>query len=174
MRIPLSDLAGKSFDVIVVGGGAAGASTAQSLAASGYETLLVDKGDFASGTSSRSSRLLYCGLAYLSPDHALWRFLYQPKDLFQRLRMARLAMKCRSQLVKTIPERLTRRTLLFPVMRGSPYPAWKVDLAYRTLGLLGTPGTPLNYRRLQAAEAAQQFGLVRLLGQERLDQRRRV
>src|SRR5687768_6558534 len=108
MRSPLAELAGRCYDVVVVGGGAAGASTAQSLASRGYETLLIDKGDFASGTTSRSSRLLYCGLAYLSPDYGLWRFLFRPKDLSQRLRMARLAMRSRSQLVQTMPERLKR------------------------------------------------------------------
>src|SRR5215210_4877805 len=122
MRAPLPSLAGRSFDVIVVGGGAAGASTAQNLASRGYETLLVDKGDFASGTTSRSSRLLYCGLAYLSPDYELWRFLYRPKDLLQRLRMARLSMMCRNQLVQTMPERLIRSTFFFPVFRNGAYP----------------------------------------------------
>ena len=169
MRPPLAELVGRSYDVIVVGGGAAGASAAQHLASAGYDTLLVDKGDFASGTTSRSSRLLYCGLAYLSPDHELWRFLYRPKDLYQRLRMARLAMTCRSQLVKTMPERLTRSTFFFPVMRGGPFPGWKVDLAYRALGLLDPSGTPLNYRRLAGPDAARQFGLVRLLDQARLE-----
>src|SRR5829696_3503840 len=122
MRLPLTDLDSRSFDVLVVGGGVAGASAAQNLTAAGYDVLLVDKGDFASGTSSRSSRLLYCGLAYLSPDYDLWRFAYRPRDLLQRLRMARLAMTCRSQLVETMPERLTRCTFFFPVMRGGDYP----------------------------------------------------
>jgi glycerol-3-phosphate dehydrogenase len=169
MRPPLTDLSGRRFDAMVVGGGAAGASTAQNLASRGYETLLVDKGDFASGTSSRSSRLLYCGLAYLSPDYDLWRFAYRPRDLLQRLRMARLAMTCRSQLVETMPERLTRCTFFFPVMRGGDYPGWKVDLAYRALGLLDPGGVPLNYRRLPAQQAAREFGLVRLLDQAKVE-----
>lgn len=169
MRVPLNELDGRSFDVIVVGGGAAGASACQHIAAAGYDTLLVDKGDFASGTSSRSSRLLYCGLAHLSPDYTLWRYVYQPKDLFRRLRMARLAMQCRAQLVETMPERLTPHTFFFPIFKDAKYAGWKVDLAYRTLGLLGGRSVPLDYRRLPAAEAAKQFGLVRLLDQSRLD-----
>lgn len=169
MRAPLAELAGRYYDVVVVGGGAAGASTAQHLVSKGYETLLIDKADFASGTTSRSSRLLYCGLAYLSPDYELWRLLYRPRDLYQRIRMARLAMKCRSQLVATMLERLTRCTFFFPLMRDGEYPGWKVDLAYRALGLFGSPGAPLNYRRLSGGDAVRQFGLVRLLDQERLD-----
>lgn len=169
MRSPLTGLDGQTFDVIVVGGGAAGASASQHIASAGYTTLLVDKGDFASGTSSRSSRLLYCGLAHLSPDYALWRYVYHPRDLMRRLRMARQAMECRAQLVTTMPERLTPHTFFFPVFKGAKYPGWKVDLAYHMLGRLGGRAVPLNYRRLPAAEAARQFGLVRQFDQSRLD-----
>src|SRR5690625_506796 len=108
---------GTFFDVIDIGAGATGASTVQHLIASGYKTLIIDKGDFASGTSSRSSRLLYCGLAHLSPDHPIWQFLLKPKDLARRLYMAHIAMNCRAQLVKTMPERLSKHTFFFPVFK---------------------------------------------------------
>ena len=61
MRSSLTELDDGRFDVIVIGGGINGASTAQHLAAAGYSTLIVDKGDFGSAASSRSSRLLHCG-----------------------------------------------------------------------------------------------------------------
>lgn len=169
MRAPLADLDGRSFDVIVIGGGAVGASTVQHIAAGGRTALLVDKGDFGSGTSSRSSRLLYSGLAYFSPDYELWRFAYRPKDLFQRVRMAKLAMQCRTELATTMPERVSRHTFFFPVFDDGEYAGWKVDLGYRALGLFGSPKVPLNYRRLPAAEAAQQFGLVNLMDRRRLN-----
>ena len=111
MRPPLSALEGRTFDVIVIGGGAAGASASQHIAARGYDTLLVDKGDFASGTSSRSSRLLYCGLAHLSPDHELWRYIYPPRDLIRRMWMARLAMESQS--------RLTGETVNLAIAKGA-------------------------------------------------------
>ncbi|PZU91067.1 MAG: FAD-dependent oxidoreductase [Chelatococcus sp.] len=168
MRPPLSELDGRSFDVIVVGGGAVGASATQHLAAAGHRTLVVDKGDFGSGTSSRSSRLLYSGLAYFSPDYALWRFAYRPRDLFQRVRMAKLAMECRTELASTMPERVSRHTFFFPVYEDGEYPGWKVDLGYRALGLFGSAEVPLNYRRLPAVQAAAQFGLVGLMDSKRL------
>lgn len=168
MRGPLSELDGRSFDVIVIGGGAVGASAAQHIASGGRTTLLVDKGDFGSGTSSRSSRLLYSGLAYFSPDYELWRYAYRPRDLLQRVRMARLAMQCRTELASTMPERVSRHTFFFPVFEGGEYPGWKVDLGYRALGLFGSPQVPLSYRRLPAAEAAKQFGLVELMDRARL------
>ncbi|MFP4127088.1 MAG: glycerol-3-phosphate dehydrogenase/oxidase [Alphaproteobacteria bacterium] len=53
------------FDVIVVGGGATGLGTAVEAAARGYKTLLLEQGDFASATSSRSTKLVHGGVRYL-------------------------------------------------------------------------------------------------------------
>jgi glycerol-3-phosphate dehydrogenase len=53
-------------DVLVVGGGITGAGVARETALRGLATVLVDKGDFASGTSSRSSKLIHGGLRYLA------------------------------------------------------------------------------------------------------------
>lgn len=164
MSDDLSRLDGRTFDVIVIGGGATGSSAAQHLAARGFDTLLVDKGDFGSGTSSRSSRLLYCGLAHLSPDYPIWKFALYPRDLLRRLRMAGLAMRCRAQLVQTMPERLTARTFLFPVYRDGQYPGWKVDLGFRALETLGLFRVSLTYRRHAAQKAVGKHGLARLLG----------
>ncbi len=161
MNKELSELDGQKFDVVVIGGGAAGASAAQNLAATGFKVLLVDKGDFGSGTSSRSSRLLYCGLAHLSPDYPIWKFILHPKDLFRRLWMASLAMKCRAQLVQTMPERLRPLTFFFPVYRNGQYPGWKVDIGFRTLEMLGLSRVSLNYRRLPVKKAAHAYGMVR-------------
>lgn len=165
MHEAVAALDGERFDVLVVGAGGAGASAAQHLCASGYKVLLVDKADFGSGTSSRSSRLLWCGIAHLSPDYPLWRYVLHPLDLARRLRMAHLAMRCRAQLVQTTPQRLQARTFFFPIYRGGKFPGWKVDLGYRTLELLGLGRVSLNYRRLPANEAARQHGMVAMLAQ---------
>jgi glycerol-3-phosphate dehydrogenase len=53
------------FDVVVVGGGITGAGVALDAASRGYSVALVEKADFASGTSSRSSKLIHGGLRYL-------------------------------------------------------------------------------------------------------------
>lgn len=63
-RIRLNDIAGRQFDVLVIGCGINGASAAQHLSAAGYSVLLVDKGDLESGSSARSTRMLHCGLRY--------------------------------------------------------------------------------------------------------------
>ncbi|MEL6855091.1 MAG: FAD-dependent oxidoreductase, partial [Cyanobacteria bacterium J06607_13] len=54
-----------AYDLVVIGGGINGAATARDGALRGLKTLLLDKGDFASGTTSWSSRLVHGGLRYL-------------------------------------------------------------------------------------------------------------
>jgi glycerol-3-phosphate dehydrogenase len=58
-------LANEAFDVLVVGGGITGAGVALDAAARGLRVALVEKDDFASGTSSKSSKLVHGGLRYL-------------------------------------------------------------------------------------------------------------
>ncbi len=61
----LNQLSGTSFDLLIVGGGITGAGVARHAAGCGLRVALVEQGDFASGTSSRSSRLIHGGLRYL-------------------------------------------------------------------------------------------------------------
>lgn len=73
-RRRLPDMAGDLFDVVVVGGGITGAGVARHAAACGLRTLLLEAEDFASGTSSRSTKLIHGGLRYLAMgDFALVR-----------------------------------------------------------------------------------------------------
>jgi glycerol-3-phosphate dehydrogenase len=58
-------LAADEFDVLVIGGGITGAGVALDAASRGYSVALVEKADFAAGTSSRSSKLVHGGLRYL-------------------------------------------------------------------------------------------------------------
>ncbi|MBW3640725.1 MAG: FAD-dependent oxidoreductase, partial [Actinobacteria bacterium] len=61
----LADAAGAELDVLVVGMGATGAGVALDAASRGLRVAIVDKGDLASGTSSKSSKLVHGGLRYL-------------------------------------------------------------------------------------------------------------
>jgi glycerol-3-phosphate dehydrogenase len=58
-------LAANEFDLVVVGGGITGAGVALDAATRGYSVALVERNDYASGTSSRSSKLVHGGLRYL-------------------------------------------------------------------------------------------------------------
>ena len=61
----VATLASEPFDVLVIGGGITGAGVALDAATRGYSVALVERADFASGTSSRSSKLVHGGLRYL-------------------------------------------------------------------------------------------------------------
>ena len=70
----LSKASEQQVDLLIVGGGITGAGVAREAALRGLSVLVVDKGDFASGTSSRSSKLIHGGVRYLAQgDVALVR-----------------------------------------------------------------------------------------------------
>lgn len=153
MRQPLSKLDGRTFDVAVIGGGINGASAAQHLAAAGFDTLLVEQGDYASGASSRSTRLLHCGLRYLAPGASVWEFALHPSRLVTALRMARLAMQARRQFVQTASERTQSLRFHFPIWKGGVYQPWQVRLGMNVLASLAPKDVALEQRMLTPADA---------------------
>nr|WP_202543271.1 glycerol-3-phosphate dehydrogenase/oxidase [Streptomyces sp. SID8382] len=89
-------MADRELDVLVVGGGVVGAGTALDAATRGLETGLVESRDWASGTSSRSSKLIHGGLRYLEMlDFALVREALKERGLL----LGRIA----PHLVKPVP-----------------------------------------------------------------------
>ncbi|HEY7257188.1 MAG TPA: glycerol-3-phosphate dehydrogenase/oxidase [Solirubrobacterales bacterium] len=58
-------IAGERFEVVVIGGGITGAGVALDAASRGYSVALLERGDYAVGTSSRSSKMVHGGLRYL-------------------------------------------------------------------------------------------------------------
>ncbi len=91
----LRRLADTQFDVLVIGGGVTGAGTALDAASRGLRTALVERDDFASGTSSKSSKLVHGGLRYLQQGDV--RLVYEALAERQRLR------KNAPHLVKVLP-----------------------------------------------------------------------
>jgi glycerol-3-phosphate dehydrogenase len=83
----VSSLASEAFDVAVIGGGITGAGVALDAASRGYSVALIERADYGSGTSSRSSKLVHGGLRYLQNfDLGLVR-----EALLERQMMVRLA-----------------------------------------------------------------------------------
>lgn len=99
----LQALAAERFDVVVVGGGITGAGCALDAAARGYSVALVERADFASGTSSRSSKLVHGGLRYL-----------QNFDLG----LVREALLERQLMVALAPHLVTPLELVVPAFAG--------------------------------------------------------
>jgi glycerol-3-phosphate dehydrogenase len=100
----LEALAAEPFDVAVVGGGITGAGVALDAATRGYSVALLEKADFASGTSSRSSKLVHGGLRYL-----------QQFDLG----LVREALLERALLVRLAPHLVRPLALVVPAFDGS-------------------------------------------------------
>jgi glycerol-3-phosphate dehydrogenase len=100
----LRQLADEPFDVVVVGGGITGAGVALDAASRGLRTALVERNDFAAGTSSKSSKLVHGGLRYLQQGDV--RLVYEA--LHERHRLLQNA----PHLVKVLP-------FLIPVFSGN-------------------------------------------------------
>lgn len=147
-RPSVTELNDAQYDVAIIGAGINGASCAQHLAAAGYTVLLVDKGDFGSGSTSRSTRMMHCGLRYFETPNPIVDFIRAPGKFKIALRMARASMEIRGELLNDSPERLRPITILFPVYRHGPYKGWLVDLAFKILSRFGPREHSLEYRRL--------------------------
>jgi glycerol-3-phosphate dehydrogenase len=131
-------LADGDYDVVIVGGGMAGAGVARELALRGVSVALVDKGDFASATTSLSSKLIHGGLRYLE----LFDFGLVRESLTERERLQRLA----PHLVRPLP-------FLVPIYRGASRGLIKVRLGMALYDWL-TPGRDRErYRVLRPVDA---------------------
>ncbi|MEZ5843643.1 MAG: FAD-dependent oxidoreductase [Hyphomicrobiaceae bacterium] len=153
MRVSIDKLDGSRFDVCVIGAGVNGASAAQHLAAAGYDVALVEKGDYGSGSSSRSSRLLHCGLRYFAPGASIFEFVRHPSRFRTAMRMAKLAMAARRQLVQTAPERTRPLRFHFPVWKESTYRPWQVRAGLSLLASMAPNDVPLGHRMISPPEA---------------------
>jgi len=93
----------ETFDLVVIGGGITGAWIARDAVLRGLTVALVEKGDFASGTSSRSSRLVHGGLRYLRHRH---------------ISLVRESLRERGLLLQLAPHIVRPIPFLIPVYEG--------------------------------------------------------
>lgn len=124
------------WDVLVIGGGATGAGVALEAATRGYETLLVERGDFGQGTSSRSTKLVHGGVRYLRQG---------------RLGLVYEALRERSRLLRNAPHVVRSRSFLLPAYRWWERPWYGLGL--KLYDLLSGPHN-LESSRLLSRRAA--------------------
>jgi glycerol-3-phosphate dehydrogenase len=128
--------ASRGVDVLVVGGGVTGAGVALDATARGLSVLLVEQDDFASGTSSRSSKLVHGGLRYLEQgDLALVREALHERELL---------------LTHLAPHLVRPVRFLYPLRRGG-WERWYLEAGLTTYDLLaGTVRGSDRHRHLDA------------------------
>lgn len=104
------------FDLIVIGGGITGCGIFMDAAQRGLRVLLIERHDIASGTSSRSSKLIHGGLRYLRQ---------------MQFRITRLACRERDRMLALNPDLVHAIRFLYPSHKGDRIPGWTVDLGLR-------------------------------------------
>jgi glycerol-3-phosphate dehydrogenase len=124
----LSRFKSETFDILIIGGGITGAATARDAASRGLKVALVEKRDFAWGTSSRSSKLVHGGLRYL--ENMEFKLVFE-------------ALSERANLLKTVPHMVRPLKFYFPVYKGDKNGKGIIGLGmwlYDILAIFRTPG----------------------------------
>jgi glycerol-3-phosphate dehydrogenase len=107
----LESLARDAFDILVIGGGITGAAIARQASLRGLSVALVERGDFAGGTSGRSSRLIHGGLRYVKQG---------------RLTFVRKSIRAQAELARVAPRLVRPISFLTALYSDGPYPAGPV------------------------------------------------
>ncbi len=113
MKRDLDQFRHREFDLLVIGGGITGAGAALDAAARGLQVALVEKGDFAGGTSSVSSKLVHGGFRYL--EHGQFRWV-------------RESLQERRCLLANAPHLVQPLAFVVPIYQDSRVPRWKLRL----------------------------------------------
>jgi glycerol-3-phosphate dehydrogenase len=141
----LAALTADVFDVAIIGGGITGAAAARDAAARGLTVALLDREDWASGTSWRSSKLIHGGLRYLAHGHVHLVF----ESLAERARLERLA----PHLVEPVD-------FVFPLYRGHGVSASQLEVGLTLYDLLSLGRAPHRHRRLSREQLLRQEQLL--------------
>src|SRR5436309_14258400 len=142
MRRTLDALTDGLFDLLILGGGITGAGVALDATLRGLRVALIDKGDFASGTSSLSSKLVHGGLRYLEHGDLplVWEALHE-----------------RALLLRNAPHLVHPLRFVLPFYRGGRVPAWKWRLGLTAYDLLAGRGNIRRSRSLDRSRLLRDF-----------------
>ncbi|MCC6491616.1 MAG: glycerol-3-phosphate dehydrogenase/oxidase [Pirellulales bacterium] len=151
----VEQLLDRRLDVLVIGGGIVGAGVARDAAMRGLRTGLVEQHDFASGTSSRSSRLLHGGMRYLAQG---------------RVGLVWEASREKTVLRRIAPHLWESLEFIFPTRRDSGWPRWKLSFGVKLYDWLcgvgqgggsGSLGVSETLRRVPGLDQRNLTGAVR-------------
>ena len=141
MKRQLEAFTDGTFDLCIIGGGITGAGVALDSASRGWHVALIERGDFASGTSSASSKLIHGGLRYL--EHGQLPLVYE-------------ALQERGCLLRNAPHLVRPLPFLLPFYVGQRIAPWQWRLGLTLYDLLAgrdniARSRPLSCRQLRSA-----------------------
>jgi len=113
----------RQFDLVVIGGGIVGAGVAQNAASRGLSVLLLERADFASGTSSRTTKLIHGGLRYLEQ---------------LRFGMTRELCQERALLEQLAPHMVRDFSFILPLLKDDSFFAWKAGIGLTLYDMLAS------------------------------------
>ena len=123
----ITKMESEMFDLAIIGGGITGAGVARDAASRGMRVALIEGKDFASGTSSRSSKLIHGGIRYL--ENLEFGLVFE-------------ALSERQRLSEMAPHLVHPLRFMIPIYKTGRVPAWKMGLgmmAYDALSLFEAP-----------------------------------
>ena len=144
----MTGLSGEVFDVLVVGGGITGCGVARDAAMRGLRVALVEREDFASGTSGRSSRLVHGGIRYL--EHAQFHLVYE-------------SIRERQTLLRIAPHLVEPLAFTWPIYRGARVGRIKLSAGLFVYHLMAAGRSPRNLA-LNAAQTIEREPSLRAAG----------
>lgn len=126
------------FDIVVIGGGITGGGIALDAASRGLKVLLLEKGDFASGTSSKSTKLIHGGLRYLK-QFDFW--------------LVKEVGSERAIVHKLAPHLVLPEKMLLPLIEGGSYGKWLTSVGLKVYDILAQVSGDDKRRMLEKKEA---------------------
>lgn len=133
------------YDVVIIGGGITGAGVARDAASRGMRVALVEASDFASGTSSRSSKLIHGGIRYL--ENMEFHLVFE-------------ALSERALLFKIAPHMVHPLRFLLPLYKGSRVGMFKMGLGMWLYDALSLFRAPKLHERLSAQKSLERIPIL--------------
>jgi glycerol-3-phosphate dehydrogenase len=146
MKRSIDALTDGTFDLLILGGGITGAGVALDATLRGLRVALIDKGDFASGTSSVSSKLIHGGLRYL--EQAAFHLVYE-------------ALHERGLLLQNAPHLVTPLRFILPFYKGQRVRPWQWRVALTLYDILAGANNIRRSRAFSGTELRRAFPNLR-------------
>ncbi|MEJ2163286.1 MAG: glycerol-3-phosphate dehydrogenase/oxidase, partial [Robiginitalea sp.] len=134
----LAAITSQEFDLLIIGGGITGAGIALDASSRGLKVVLLEKGDFASGTSSKSTKLIHGGLRYLRQ--------------FDFWLVAEVGSE-RAIVHSVAPHLVLPEKMLLPLIDGGSYGKWLTSIGLKVYDILAQVGGDDKRRMLEKKEA---------------------